>query len=483
MAVPCPGRSCDPLGVEVLLLIVAAMAAALGLAAGAWVGARRWGGERPEAGAVGRSRPAEVDGAVIDPAGTAGPPGVAPAVAPAAAPAAASSPVGLAALSPAAPPAAPPDPDLEALIDAAGIGLIRLSPDLVVRSANPASHVLLGRRPGVLPGRSAMEAFTDHRAEEFLRLALASGGAVGELAVRGRDARALVLRARRAADGDVWVGLEDVTELRRLQRIRAEFIDNLSHELRTPLTTISLLAETLSMDADNLPPKVAERVAKIEVETGHLVQMVNELLELSRIESDGRPLVVDDLDLVRLAAATVERITLFAERQGVRLRLEAAADVPHVRGDAARLGQALLNLVHNAVKFSPSGREVVVAVRPGDGEAEVMVAVVDQGIGIPAAALPRIFERFYKVDRARVREGARGGTGLGLSIARHVVEAHGGRIWAESEEGVGSTFAFTIPVAGAGGRGGREAETGAAADGEGPVADGERPGSVGADPR
>ena len=336
------------------------------------------------------------------------------------------------------------DHDVEALLGAAGIGLLHLSPDLAVRSASPAAHVLLGRRPGILVGHSAMEAFADHRAEELVRHALASGAAVGELAARGRDARALVLHARRAPDGDVCVALEDVTELRRLQRMRAEFIDNLSHELLTPLTTISLLAETLAMEAGSLPPKAAERVAKIEVETSHLVQMVNELLDLVRIESGTRLLAVDDLDLVQLAGGTIERIALFAERQGIRLRLDAAPGVPHVRGDGARLGQALLNLIHNAVKFSPSGREVVVRVLPG--EAEVVVAVIDQGIGIPAVALPRIFERFYKVDRARVREG--GGTGLGLSIARHVVEAHGGRIWAESEEGVGSTFSFAIPVAG-----------------------------------
>jgi two-component system phosphate regulon sensor histidine kinase PhoR len=226
--------------------------------------------------------------------------------------------------------------------------------------------------------------------------------------------------------------------------MRAEFIDNLSHELRTPLTTISLLAETLSRDAGNLPPKAADRVARIEVETGHLVQMVNEMLDLARIESGTRLLVLDDVDPGRMAAATVERIALFAERQGITVRLEVAPDTPHVRGDTARLGQALLNLVHNAVKFSAAGGEVVIRVQPGEGE--VVVAVVDHGTGIPASALPRIFERFFKVDRSRAREG--GGTGLGLAITRHVVEAHGGRIWVESEEGAGSTFAFAIPAGG-----------------------------------
>jgi two-component system phosphate regulon sensor histidine kinase PhoR len=148
------------------------------------------------------------------------------------------------------------------------------------------------------------------------------------------------------------------------------------------------------------------------------------------------------VDVGKLATASTERLRLFAERQGVRLHVEAAADLPPVRGDDARLGQVLVNLLHNAVKFSPDGGDVTVrAFREGD---EVVVSVADQGIGIPRAALARIFERFYKVDRARVRGG---GTGLGLSIARHVVRQHGGRIWVESEEGTGSVFSFALPVA------------------------------------
>ncbi len=163
--------------------------------------------------------------------------------------------------------------------------------------------------------------------------------------------------------------------------------------------------------------------------------MVNELMDLSLIESGVPSVVRDDVDLGRLAGATVERARLFAERQGITLAIDAPSVVPVVRGDGERLGQALLNLLHNAVKFSPAGSTVVVRVTPA--ESEVVVAVEDHGQGIPRSALPRIFERFYKVDRARTR-GA-GGTGLGLSIARHVVEAHGGRIWVESEEGAGSS--------------------------------------------
>jgi two-component system phosphate regulon sensor histidine kinase PhoR len=321
-------------------------------------------------------------------------------------------------------------------------GVVRLRDDLTVESANSAAHVMLERRPGTMIGRSALEAFVDARIEAVARTAMEFGSANGELTVRSSSAATVTVRARRSPVSGVWLVLEDVSELRRLQRIRAEFIDNLSHELRTPLTTISLLAETAGRDAESASPRLRERIAKIEVETGHLTQMVNELLDLSKIESGTVPLLLDDVDLVRVARANTERLRPFAERQGLRLVFELPDHVTPVRGDEDRLGQVLINLLHNAVKFSPNGGEIVVGVREDDGE--VVVWVRDPGMGVPRADMARIFERFYKVDRARVR--GRGGTGLGLSIARHVVEMHGGRIWVESEEGEGSTFSFAVPV-------------------------------------
>jgi two-component system phosphate regulon sensor histidine kinase PhoR len=324
-------------------------------------------------------------------------------------------------------------------------GLVRLRDDLTVEFANGAAHVLLDRRAGSMVGRSALEAFVDTRIEGIARTAMELGSANGELAVRSTSGATVTVRARRSPVSGVWLVLEDVSELRRLQRIRAEFIDNLSHELRTPLTTISLLAETAARDAEMASPRLRDRISKIEVETGHLTQMVNELLDLSKIESGTAQLMLDDVDLVRLARATAERLRLFAERQGLRIELDLPDHVSPVRGDEDRLGQVLVNLLHNAVKFSPNGGVIVVGVR--DEGDRVRVWVNDPGIGIPKADLTRIFERFYKVDRARVR--GRGGTGLGLSISRHVVESHGGQIWAESEEGSGSMFIFTVPLASA----------------------------------
>ena len=324
-------------------------------------------------------------------------------------------------------------------------GLVRLRDDLTVEFANGAAHVLLARRPGSMVGRSALEAFVDTRIEGIARSAMEVGSANGELAVRSASGATVTVRARRSPVSGVWRVLEDVSELRRLQRSRAEFIDNLSHELRTPLTTISLLAETAARDAETASPRLRDRISKIEVETGHLTQMVNELLDLSKIESGTAQLMLDEVDLVRLARATAERLRLFGERQGLRIELDVPDRVSPVRGDEDRLGQVLVNLLHNAVKFSPNGGVIVVGVRD-EGE-RIRVWVRDPGVGVPKADLTRIFERFYKVDRARVR--GRGGTGLGLSISRHVVESHGGRIWAESEEGFGSMFIFTVPLASA----------------------------------
>ena len=358
---------------------------------------------------------------------------------------------------------APGDPD--AIYDFLPVGLVHLDASGRIDRANARAHGLLGAAPGRLAGRSVMETFIDARFEQQLDAIGIGMSGSGEIRTGDAEPRTLEFRAFRLADGDLHLVLEDVTELRRLQQIRTEFIDNLSHELRTPLTTVSLLAETLARDAErvDVPPRMKERIAKVEVETGHLVQMVSELLDLARIEGGTQLRFDPDVDLGRLAEASVERLRLFAERQGVTLEVSVEPGMPLIQGDEARLGQVFINLVHNAVKFSPDGGEVRVMVQVVDDEA--LVSVADHGIGIARSDRARVFERFYKVDRARVRGG---GTGLGLSIARHVVQGHGGRIWVESEDGEGSTFMFTIPLDGTSVAAGEVAA--AAADAVGAVA-------------
>jgi two-component system phosphate regulon sensor histidine kinase PhoR len=337
---------------------------------------------------------------------------------------------------------AEPDPAFDHLVEAIPFGVMLYGADGRVARANARAHALLGVGSGRLIGASPIQTFLDARIEAVLDGIPPGGAATTELRTGDGEPRRLLLRASRPDGVPLLIVIEDVTELRRLQQIRTEFIDNLSHELRTPLSTVSLLAETLAREAAqaDVPERMRDRIGKIEVETGHLVQMVSELLDLARIEGGSQLRLEDDVDLGRLAESAVDRLRTFADRQGVALVVDAAPDVPIVRGDEARLGQVLINLVHNAVKFSPEGGEVRVEVRATEDGARV--SVEDHGIGIPRADRTRVFERFYKVDRARVRGG---GTGLGLSIARHVVEGHGGRIGVESEEGSGSTFSFTVP--------------------------------------
>ncbi len=334
--------------------------------------------------------------------------------------------------------------DLAYLADLVSVGIVQLDDALVIRVANTAAHAIVGQRPRSLIGRTALEGFADHRIEQVLTTAREVGAAQGELVVREGSEPTLLLRARRSPREGIWLVIEDVSELRRLQRIRAEFIDNLSHELRTPLTTVRLLTETLARDLEgvDVPEPIRDRVLKIDVETDHLVQMVNELLDLSRIESGSTQALLDDVDVAGVIRSTLERLRMFADRHGVHLRPDVPDGPLFVRGDGERVGQLLINLVHNAIKFSPDGGDVVVRGRR-DGE-DVVVDVEDEGAGIPSGDVGRVFERFYKVDRARVR--GKGGTGLGLAIARHIVESHGGRIWVESEEGRGSTFSFAIPA-------------------------------------
>ena len=336
-----------------------------------------------------------------------------------------------------------------ALADMAEVGLLRVDHRRVIREANAAAHTMLAPQVRQLIGRTVLEAFIDHRVTEMLDEALVAGSAKCEVTF-GRDPlRSMLLGALRNSNG-AWIVMRDVSELRRLRRIRTEFVDNLAHELRAPLTNVKLLAETLAMEADEsrLSPREREALSRIEAETDHLAAMISELLDLARIEQGEVPMRHELVDLADVVVSVSARLAPFADRQGVRIvsRLPHGAAERTVVGDSERLEQLLFNLVHNAIKFSPAGGVVDVAVeRSAAKPAEVIAQVTDQGPGIPRGSLERVFERFYKVDRARTRDGTTG-TGLGLSIARHIVEAHGGRIWVESVEGEGASFFVALPA-------------------------------------
>lgn len=241
--------------------------------------------------------------------------------------------------------------------------------------------------------------------------------------------------------GSVLMVVQDLTRLRRLETVRRDFVSNVSHELRTPLASLKAISETLQEGALEDPPAARRFLNQMDIEIDNLTQMVRELLELSRIESGKVPLQLKAYSPCDLIARAMDRMRLQAERAGLTLNAACDPTLPNVIADPERIDQVLVNLIHNAVKFTRPGGTITVSAfsRP----TEVVIQVNDTGVGIAADALTRIFERFYKADRAR----SGGGTGLGLSIVRHLIEAHGGRVWAESELDKGSTFFFSLPKA------------------------------------
>ena len=308
-----------------------------------------------------------------------------------------------------------------------------------IQFANPAAERLFETEQAV--GRRVVEVLRQHQLVEAWQSSRETGEAQEEsveLPLRRRFLQLIILPDRQT--GGSLLLVQDLTRVRRLETVRRDFVSNVSHELRTPLASLKALTETLR-DGALEDPKAAPRfLGRIEIEVDALTQMATELLELSRIESGQVPLELKAVPASSLLLSAAERMHLQAERAGLVLRLNTAQDTTEVQADPARLEQVLVNLIHNAVKFTYPGGEVILAAQTEAGY--VRFSVQDSGVGIPSGDLERIFERFYKADRSR----SGGGTGLGLSIARHIVEMHGGKIWAESTEGQGSTFFFTIPT-------------------------------------
>jgi two-component system phosphate regulon sensor histidine kinase PhoR len=328
---------------------------------------------------------------------------------------------------------------LAAVLDRMTDGVLIADAGGQVQFANPAIERLFDIQNAV--GRRVVEVLHQPRLIETWQNSHQTGETREEsveLSARKRFLQLVVLPDRQ--EGGSLLLVQDLTRVRRLETVRRDFISNISHELRTPLASLKALTETLRDGALEDPKTASRFLGRIETEVDALTQMATELLELSRIESGQVPLEYKAVPAAALLLSAAERMRAQVERAGLALRLDTAQEMTEVRADQPRLEQVLVNLIHNAVKFTRPGGEIILAVHTE--EDFVRFSVSDTGEGIPADDLERIFERFYKADRAR----SGGGTGLGLSIARHLVEAHGGRIWAESIEGQGSTFYITIPV-------------------------------------
>lgn len=333
---------------------------------------------------------------------------------------------------------------LTAVMDNMADGVVITDGDGHVRLINPAAARILGTNEQAAMGRSFAEVARDHRIIDLWQRCREECEELVELVDVGHNKPFLqvVVAALRDAEPEAnLVILQDLTQVQRLETVRRDFISNISHELRTPLASLKALADTLHDGALEDPPAARRFLDRMEVEVDALTQMVQELLELSRIESGQVPFEIAPVPVADVVHPPVERLRPQVERAELQLDIDLPSDLPRILADAERVQQVVTNLVHNAIKFTPPGGGVEVLATAG--EDEVIISVRDTGVGIPADDLPRIFERFYKADRAR----SGGGTGLGLAIAKHIVLAHGGRIWAESTETRGSTFHVALPIA------------------------------------
>lgn len=390
----------------------------------------------------------------------------------------------------------PPDPFtplFRSATAALDTGLVVLDQEREIRYLNPQAEQLLGIAHAVALGQGLIALLRDYQADRLVSEVLHDGEAREMILQPFMSGRTLRLRALPLAvnsmQGAVLL-IHDVTQLSLLERARRDMVANVSHELRTPLASVKLLVETLQSEP---PPAVSQRMlTQMAQEVDAITQLVDELHELSQIESGRVALQLEPTALAPVTARALERIRPQAERKSLRISAQVSERLPAALMDADRIGQVLLNLLHNAVKFTQAGGEInihayVMTIDPqtptigyierreGDALEEdperrqvapplahqgrptvsvpsalnagdwIVVSVADSGMGIPAQDLPRIFERFYKVDRARTRNA--GGTGLGLAIAKHLIEGHGGRIWAVSEEGAGATFFFALLLA------------------------------------
>jgi two-component system phosphate regulon sensor histidine kinase PhoR len=317
--------------------------------------------------------------------------------------------------------------------------VLALDADRRILSANPAAEALVGRDPT----GDTLTGAIDHPDLETL---LQDAQRLGSESVERRielNKHVFNARAVAATNGTgplAILTLRDVTQIQRLERARREMVSNVTHELSTPITSIGLLADTLLNLAIKEKPKRTRKMAEdIRREVDTLTHLVQEMRDLSLIESGQMPVRLMPTDLRLILQNSIDPLVVLAENKRQIVTLDVPENI-RVLVDELQIERAIKNIVHNAIKFSPEGGTIQIAATSAEGEATI--AIRDSGPGIPADELPRIFERFYQVDRAR-----REGTGLGLAIVRHIVMAHAGRAWAESVEGQGATFYVTLALA------------------------------------
>ena len=328
---------------------------------------------------------------------------------------------------------------LSTVLNTMADGVVVLEPGGTVVLMNQAAQWLLDIRTTDPVGLRLVERVRDSELIEVITVALESGQPRhGELEMLHRGSFISVIATPLSGDGSegVLLMLHDLSNLRQIEKTRREFVSNVSHELRSPLASIKALTESLQDGAVDEPEVAADFMERIQRDVARMGSLVDDLLALSRLESGQTPLDLGPLDLRALTDDLVDSYSTHSN--GVRIEQTMPTSLPLVTGDEGMVRQVLVNLLENALKFTPDGGRIGVAAVTGDEFVEI--SVKDSGAGIPPEHLPHVFERFYKVDRAR-RDG---GTGLGLAIVKHIVQAHGGDVRVESREGSGSTFTFTL---------------------------------------
>ena len=333
---------------------------------------------------------------------------------------------------------------LSAVLDTMTDGVVVLGPDGRVMLMNRAAQFLLDVKLKETAGSRLVEIVRDHELQTMVSRAMASRDLLQvevELLHRRRFLSAIATPLGKDPSDGVLLTLHDLTRLRQVETTRKEFVSNVSHELRSPLASVKAMVETLEDGALDERDLTRDFLQRIHRDVDRMDHIVNDLLELSRLESGQVPLHLSPLDLRGLIEEVAARFGSQAQSKDIAVDLELPDALPLVIGQKEKLRRVLVNLLENAVKFTPTQGRVTLA-----GEAQdrfVQVHVKDTGIGIPREHLPHVFERFYKVDRARRDNG----TGLGLAIVKHIVQAHGGQVTVESREGEGSAFSFTVPRA------------------------------------
>ncbi len=323
-------------------------------------------------------------------------------------------------------------------------GVLVVGADGTAQYGNPAFARLFSLAEDVA-GRAALEITRQPRLAEIVQATLEHGTAeTAELEIELPEPRSLSLASASLGPGQgAVVVARDTTAFTLLTKMRRDFVANVSHELKTPLSAIRGYAETLRDGALDDGPAARRFTERILVQCRRLQVLLDDLLTLSRLESvDTAALPSERLELAPLVERAVELVAETAREKGVEIRLDLEP-APPVAGHPASLERLVVNLLDNAVKYNRPGGKVAVALAPRG--ASIVLQVIDTGIGIPASALPRLFERFYRVDKGRSRE--EGGTGLGLAIVKHIAQLHGGKVDVESKEGIGSTFRITLPAA------------------------------------